>query len=99
MIEFEMAQFSIFIYSFGDGFSTLSIMIEALTTNMNKDYHKDQFQRFFEKSKKLGLVAIEKSIKLAEIEIDKNIHWRSKSYDKFKELLDKFIQDLHINIT
>jgi hypothetical protein len=73
-------------------------MIEALTTNMNQDYHKEQFARFAEKTRKLGLVAIEKTIKLAEIEIDKNIHWRNKNYDKFKELLDKFIRDLHINI-
>lgn len=73
-------------------------MIDALTTNMNKEYHKDQFKRFAERARKLGLVAIEKSIKLAEIEIDKNIYWRNTCYGKFKALLEQLIKDLNLNI-
>lgn len=63
---------------------------------MNKDYHKEQFIRFAERANKLGLVAIEKSIKLAEIEIDKNIYWRDNLYSKLKDILDKAIIDLRL---
>lgn len=63
---------------------------------MNKDYHKEQFTRFAEKANKLGLVAIEKSIKLAEIEIDKNIYWRDNIYQELKTILDKAVVDLRL---
>lgn len=63
---------------------------------MNKQYHKEQFTRFAEKANKLGLVAIEKSIKLAEIEIDKNIFWRDHLYSKLKDTLDKAIVQLRL---
>jgi aminopeptidase N len=71
-------------------------MIDSVTTFMNKDYHKEQFTRFAERANKLGLVAIEKSIKLAEIEIDKNIHWRDHLYTKLKDILDKAIIQLRL---
>lgn len=71
-------------------------MVDSVTTFMNKDYHKEQFIRFAEKTNKLGLVAIEKSIKLAEIEIDKNIYWRDNLYSKLKDILDKAIIDLRL---
>ena len=71
-------------------------MVDSVTTFMNKDYHKEQFVRFAEKANKLGLVAIEKSIKLAEIEIDKNIYWRDNLYTKLKDILDKAIIDLRL---
>lgn len=71
-------------------------MVESVTTFMNKVYHKEQFERFAEKANKLGLVAIEKSINLAEIEIDKNIFWRDHLYDKLKDILDKAIKDLRL---
>jgi hypothetical protein len=71
-------------------------MIDAVTTFMNKDYHKENFQRFGEKANKLGLVAIEKSIKLAEIEIDKNIFWRNHLYGQLKDNLDKAVVDLRL---
>lgn len=63
---------------------------------MNKVYHKEQFNRFAERANKLGLVAIEKSIKLAEIEIDKNIFWRDNLYNKLKTTLDMAIKDLRL---
>jgi hypothetical protein len=71
-------------------------MVDAVTTFMNKDYHKENFQRFAEKANKLGLVAIEKSIKLAEIEIDKNIYWRNNIYNQLKDTLDKAVTDLRL---
>lgn len=83
--------------SFGDGFSTISKMIDAVTTLMNKDYHKENFIRFAEKANKLGLVSIEKSIKLAENEIDKNIYWRKHLYGKLKDTLDKAVVDLRLS--
>lgn len=86
----------LFHNSFGDGFSTISKMVDSVTTFMNKDYHKEQFIRFADRANKLGLVAIEKSIKLAEIEIDKNIFWRDNLYGKLKDILDKAIVDLRL---
>lgn len=71
-------------------------MVDSVTTFMNKDYHKEQFIRFAEKTNRLGLVAIEKSIKLAEIEIDKNIFWRNNLYSKLKDILEKAIIDLRL---
>lgn len=71
-------------------------MVDSVTTFMNKDYHKEQFIRFAERANKLGLVAIEKSIKLAEIEIDKNIFWRDNLYNKLKNILDQAIVDLRL---
>lgn len=82
--------------SYGDGFNTIAKMVESVTTYMNKVYHKEQFERFAEKANKLGLVAIEKSIKLAEIEIDKNIFWRDHQYEKLKDILDKAIEQLKL---
>lgn len=63
---------------------------------MNKDYHKENFIRFAEKANKLGLVSIEKSIKLAQIEIDKNIFWRNHLYEELRDNLDKAVTDLRL---
>lgn len=71
-------------------------MVDSVTTFMNKVYHKEQFARFAERTNKLGLVAIEKSIRLAEIEIDKNIFWRDNLYNKLKTTLDMAIKDLRL---
>jgi hypothetical protein len=71
-------------------------MIDAVTTFMNKDYHKENFIRFAEKVNKLGLVSVEKSIKLAEIEIDKNIYWRKFIYSKLQDNLNKAVVDLRL---
>ena len=83
-------------HSFGDGFNTIAKMVDSVTTFMNKDYHKGSFIRFAEKANKFGLVAIEKSIKLAEIEIDKNIYWRNNLYYKLKDTLDLAITQLRL---
>lgn len=87
----------IFSFSYGDGFNTIAKMIDSVTSFMNKDYHKEQFTRFADKANKLGLISIVKSIKLAEIEIEKNIFWRNNYNTKLKEYLDKAIQDLGIS--
>lgn len=96
MIGYNLSINLLILISFGDGFSTISKMVDAVTTFMNKDYHKDNFKRFAEKTNKLGLVAIEKSIKLAEIEIDKNIYWRENLYNALKDTLDKAVYDLKL---
>ncbi|XP_062552092.1 aminopeptidase N isoform X2 [Armigeres subalbatus] len=83
---------------FGDGFSTLNKMIDAVTSMMNQQHHKEQFDRFARKARKLGLRTIEKSVYLAEEQIINNIHWRSRSYYKLQEFLDKLIHDLHMNM-
>ncbi|CAO1436554.1 unnamed protein product [Diamesa hyperborea] len=81
---------------FGDGFNTVSKMIDSVTTFMNKDYHREQFKKFAEKANKLGLITVEKSIKLSEIEIQKNIFWHDNLYSQFQKYLDKVIIDLDI---
>lgn len=80
---------------FGDGFETLPQMIDAVTTYMNRDYHREQFDRFAHKARSLGLHSIEKSIHLAEEQIRNNIFWRSRSYYKFQAYLEKLINDLY----
>lgn len=83
---------------FGDGFSTLSKMIDSVTTYMNKEYHQQQFDRFAKKARKLGLKAIEKSIHLAEEQIRNNVHWRNNSYFKLQQYLQNVIRDMNINV-
>lgn len=83
---------------FGDGFSTLSKMIDSVTTYMNKDYQKDQFQQFAEKARSLGLKSVETSIKLASERVKNNIYWRSRSYYKLQEFLETLTRQLHINL-
>lgn len=74
-------------------------MIDSLALRMNKETHRNHFEMFAEKAKKLGLNAVEKSIKLAGIEIDKNIYWMENSYEPFKKLLQQMIETFHINIS
>ncbi|XP_063704261.1 aminopeptidase Ey isoform X2 [Culicoides brevitarsis] len=83
---------------FGDGFSTLSKMIDSVTTYMNKEYHQQQFDRFAKKARKSGLKAIEKSIHLAEERIRNNVHWRNNSYFKLQKYLQNVIRDMGINV-
>lgn len=71
-------------------------MVDSLTTYMNKEYHKENFVRFAERANKLGLVSIEKSIKLAQIEIDKNIYWRNNLYYELRNNLDRAVIDLRL---
>ncbi|XP_058451744.1 aminopeptidase N isoform X2 [Malaya genurostris] len=83
---------------YGDGFSTLSKMIDTVSYLMNQKNHKEQFDRFGRKARKLGLQTIEKSIHLAEEQILNNIYWRSRSYYKLQEFLNQLIQDLNMNM-
>lgn len=83
---------------FGDGFSTLSKMIDSVTTYMNKEYQREQFERFAEKARTLGLTSIEQSIQLAMEKVKNNIFWRSSSYYKLQAFLEMLTRDLHINL-
>lgn len=84
---------------FGDGFSTLSSMINSVTTYMNKEYQKEQFERFADKARKLGLTSVEQSIQLAMEKVTNNIFWRSRSYYKLQAFLEMLTRDLHINLS
>lgn len=83
---------------FGDGFSTLSKMIDSVTTYMNKEYQKDQFDKFAKKAEQLGLASVERSIQLAVEQVKNNIYWRSRSYYKLQGFLETLTRDLHINL-
>lgn len=83
---------------FGDGFSTLSKMVDSVTTYMNKEYQKEQFERFGEKARKLGLKSVEQSIDRALVKVKNNIHWRSNSYYELQKFLEMLVQQLHINL-
>lgn len=83
---------------FGDGFSTLSKMVDSVTTYMNKDYQRDQFDRFAQKAQRLGLKSVERSIILAMEQVKNNIYWRSRSYYKLQTFLEALTRDLHINL-
>ncbi|XP_050088642.1 aminopeptidase N [Anopheles aquasalis] len=83
---------------YGDGFSTLSKMIDSATLLMNKPHHKERFDRFAYKAKQLGLPTIEKSIRLAKEQILNNIYWRSRSYHQLQHFLVQLIKDLNFNM-
>lgn len=83
---------------FGDGFSTLTKMIDSLTRFMNKDYHLQQLELFKAKAEKLGLKSIAGSIRLAEQKVKNNIYWRSRSYYKLQAYLKSYINQENINL-
>ncbi|XP_058127378.1 aminopeptidase N [Anopheles ziemanni] len=87
------------IYAYyGDGFSALSKMIDAVTVMMNKPQHQERFDRFARKAHRLGLTTVEKSIRLAREQILNNIYWRSRSYYELERFLKQFMVDMHINL-
>lgn len=65
---------------------------------MNKDYQKDQFEKFAKKSHDLGLSAIERIVESAMEQVKNNIFWRSRSYYKLQEFLEALTKELHINL-
>lgn len=83
---------------FGDGFSTLSKMIDSVTTYINKDYQKEQLEKFATKAQELGLHSVEHSIQLALEPVRNNIFWRSRSYYKLQAFLEALTRDIHINL-
>lgn len=83
---------------FGDGFLTLSRMINSITGFMNKDYHLEQLKQFKAKAECLGLKSIEETIQLAEKKVRNNVFWRSRSYHKLQMFLSKLTHDMHINL-
>lgn len=84
-------------FSFGDGFSVISKMVNAATTYMNKDHHLAQFERFIAKARKLNLKSIESSVKLSIEQVKNNIYWRSRSYYQLQSYLEKLASDFHLN--
>lgn len=85
--DFLMANIKEISEYFGDGFSTLSKMINSVTKSMNIDYHLEQLRAFKAKAESLGLKSIANSIQLAEKTVLNNIYWRSHSYYKLKMYL------------
>lgn len=83
---------------FGDGFSTLSKMVDSITRFMNKDYHLEQLEEFKAKAEELGLKSVGGSIELAVQKVKNNIFWRSRSYYKLQKYLNDLIRDLRISL-
>lgn len=96
--EFLMSNIEEISEYFGDGFSTLSKMIDSVATYMNKDYHLEQLDQFVKKTQNLGLKSVESSIQLAVQKVKNNIYWRSHSYYKLQMFLESLTKDLHINL-
>lgn len=83
---------------YGDGFSTLTSMIKSVTTYMNKDYHKEQLERFKERAQKLGIKSVTTAIELAVEQVNNNIYWRNRSYYSLKGFLEAIVSEFQINI-
>ncbi|XP_031619853.1 aminopeptidase Ey isoform X2 [Contarinia nasturtii] len=83
---------------FGDGFLTLSRMINSITDFMNKDYHLEQLKQFKAKAESLGLKSIKESIQLAEKKIQNNVYWRSRSYPQLERFLLLMANHYNINL-
>lgn len=83
---------------FGDGFSTLAKMIDSITTYMNKEHNKEQFEQFAKKAEKLGLTGVETSVQLALEQVKNNIHWRSRSYYDLQDFLESLSREGNINL-
>lgn len=96
--EFLVANIKDISEYFGDGFSTLSKMIDGVTTFMNKESHLDQFNLFVKKVQDLKLKSVEGSIQLAVQKLKNNIYWRNKSYYNLQMFLESLTNDLRINL-
>lgn len=96
--EFLMANIKEISDYFGDGFSTLSKMVDSVTTYMNKEYHLQQLVEFKEKAENLGLKSVEGSIELAVQKVKNNVFWRSRSYYKLQEFLETLANQLQLNL-
>lgn len=96
--EFLMSNIKEISDYFGDGFSTLSKMVDSVTTYMNKEYHLQQLEEFKVKAENLGLKSVEGSIELAVQKVKNNVFWRSRSYYKLQEFLKALINELQINL-
>lgn len=95
-IEFLMSNIKPISDYFGDGFSTLSKMVDSITRFMNKDHHLKQLEEFKTKAEGLGLKAVGGSIELAVQKVKNNIFWRSRSYYKLQAYLEDLIRDARI---
>lgn len=96
--EFLMTNIKEISDYFGDGFSTLSKMIDSVTTYMNKEYHLQQLEEFKVKAENLGLKSVEGSIQLAVQKVKNNVFWRSRSYYKLQEFLETLANQLQFNL-
>lgn len=83
---------------FGDGFSTLSKMVDSITRFMNKDYHLEQLEEFKVKAEQLNLKSVGGSIELAVQKVKNNIFWRSRSYYKLQAYLNELVRDIRISL-
>lgn len=83
---------------FGDGFSTLSKMVESITRYMNKEHHLQQLEQFKKKAEEQGLKSVGSSIELAVHKVKYNIFWRSRSYYTLQSFLTKLTQQIGINL-
>lgn len=97
-LEFLMTNIKEISDYFGDGFSTLSKMVDSVTTYMNKEYHLQQLVEFKEKAENLGLKSVEGSIELAVQKVKNNVFWRSRSYYKLQEFLETLANQLQLNL-
>lgn len=84
---------------FGDGFSTLSRMVDSITRYMNKEHHLEQLEQFRKKAEGLGLKAVGSSIELAVQNVKNNIYWRSRSYYQLQAFLTSLTEQFRINLT
>lgn len=96
--EFLMTNIEAINDYFGDGFSTLSKMIDSITIYMNKEYHLQQLEEFKTKAENLGLKSVEGSIQLAVQKVKNNVFWRSRSYHKLNLFLTTLANQLQFNL-
>lgn len=97
-LEFLMTNIKEISDYFGDGFSTLSKMVDSVTTYMNKEYHLQQLEEFKVKAENLGLKSVEGSIQLAVQKVKNNVFWRSRSYYKLQQFLETLANQLQFNL-
>lgn len=96
--EFLMTNIKEISDYFGDGFSTLSKMVDSITRYMNKEYHLQQLEEFKTKADNLGLKSVEGSIQLAVQKVKNNVFWRSRSYYTLHKFLTELANQLQFNL-
>lgn len=82
--------------SYGDGFSVISRMIGSTTAFANLPAQLTRYEEFAADARRLGLTAIEKSIRLQLAKVRNSVYWRQHRYYELESFLRSLVRSLKL---
>lgn len=73
-------------------------MIDSTTKYANQPVHLAKYEAFAANARRLGLTAIEASIRLALPRIQNNVFWRQTRYYELENYLRSLLESLKIRV-